>query len=120
MSKEGYLGNREAQGRLRGREKLKEEVRRADLAVIMVLPEGRRFMYDLVFERCRLMGIYDGQDSGIYRSEGRRSLGAELCLELQAQHTDMYILMVTERMRSQVEDSVVRDANTKPTGEDDA
>jgi hypothetical protein len=110
--REGPSGDERAQGKLRSLEKLAEEQRKADTGFVMSSPSGRRFMYDLVFGKCNLMGTYPGSDSGIYRHEGRRQLGVEIALELQEQHTDMYVLMITERLSQQKTDKATRDAAT--------
>lgn len=98
------------QGKLRNREKLAEVQRRADLREIMAMPAGRRFMYDMIFNRCVLMDLYPAQDSGIYRHEGKRSVGASLVVELQESQTESYILMIAEHMRDQETDKKLRDA----------
>lgn len=108
--KQGPLSNKDFQGKLRNREKNAERQRKRDLAEIMSLPAGRRFMYDLLFSRCNIMAVYPGQDSGIYRHEGRRSLAVELGAELQADLAEAWVLMVEEHLKEQANDAVIRDA----------
>ncbi len=118
--REGPNSNPEIQAKLRNRERLQEEQRRADLVSIMTTPGGRRFMYDLIFERCGLMNLYPAQDSGIYRHEGRRSVGWSLAAELQEHHGLEYVLMLTERQRDVETDRKIRQAAETPTAEEEA
>lgn len=108
----GSTFNETELAKLRSREKVEEELLRDAMKQVMALPAGRRVMYDLIFEKCRVMDVYAGQDSGIYRHEGRRSLGTEIILDLQANHTEQYILMVSDRMRERKLDQSYRDAVT--------
>ncbi len=104
----GKEKNREAREALQARE---------DMAAIMATPAGRRVMYRLIYDRCGLQDVYLAQDSGIYKHEGQRKIGADVAFELQQNHTESYILMVTERMRDLKFNSQIRD-EPKP-GEDE-
>ena len=112
MSKHGPLSDVTFQGKLRNREQNAERQRRKDLSDIMHTPEGRRFMYHLLFDvtRCDIMSVYAGQDSGIYRHEGRRALGVELGAEIQRDLSSMWVLMVQEHLLEQANDAVIRGA----------
>jgi hypothetical protein len=108
--REGPNANESFQTKLRNRDKLAQEQARRDMAEIMKLPAGRRFMYDLIFERCGIMNVYPAQDSGIYRHEGRRSVGFNLTSDLQQFHGTEYTLMITERQRDLENERVLRSA----------
>lgn len=95
--------------RERNREKREIAQAKADLAEVMSLPAGRRFMYHLLFDTCGLNDIYVAQDSGIYKHEGRRSVGGKLVLALQTEHAEAYILMITERMHALRYQSQIRE-----------
>jgi hypothetical protein len=120
--KEGILNDPKAQAKIRGREKRQREESKAALAHVLKTLEGRRFMYDLIFDRLSLLSVYKASDSGIYRHEGRREAGFDLAATLQMEHTEDYILMITERLRDQRVDQQVKDAATNEAedGEDDA
>lgn len=108
--RQGPLADETFQGKLRNREQQAERQRKRDLATIMSMPEGRRFMYDLLFNRCSMMAVYLGQDSGIYRHEGRRSLAVELGQELQTDLSENWVKMVQEHLAEQTNDAVIRNA----------
>jgi hypothetical protein len=92
--------NREVREALRARE---------DMAAVMSTPAGRRVLYRLIYDRCGLQDVYLAQDSGIYKHEGQRKIGADMAFELQQNHTESYILMITERMRDLKYNSQIRD-----------
>jgi hypothetical protein len=119
MSRQGPLSNESFQGKLRNRQEQAERQRRRDLAEIMSTPSGRRFMYDLLFNRCNMMAVYLGQDSGIYRHEGRRSLAVELGQELQTDLAEHYVKMVQEHLAELADDAVIRGAALASVKEED-
>lgn len=119
MSKHGPLSDVSYQGKLRNREEMKERTRVRDLATIFGLPEGRRFVYDLVFNKAGIMDVYPGQDSGIYRHEGRRALGQQIAAELQEKFPDLWTQMIQEQLAEKANDAVIRDAAEAATKEDD-
>lgn len=117
----GYLTSEKAQKKIRERERWIERQRVAALQAVMATPEGRRFVSDLIYNRCRWGGAYATNDSGLYRHEGRRAVGVELIAELESHCYDLYVLMVTERMAAQHDDKAARDAAiTVEPGEEDA
>jgi hypothetical protein len=101
----------------RNKEKRESLLSVQDMAEVMALPAGRRFLYRLIYGRCELQSVYLAQDSGIYKHEGKRGVGADLAQELQTNHTEAFILMITERMRDLKYDSQIREEPT-PTGDD--
>jgi hypothetical protein len=109
MARKGTNSDPAAQGRHKQRERARELQRQQDVAVIMKLPEGRRIMWELLFDKCGLMDVYLPDNSGIYRHEGRRSVGLELARELQKDHKEQYSLMIAERMQAQTKDEAVRE-----------
>jgi hypothetical protein len=120
VSRQGPNSNPVVQGKLRSREKLVEIQRVADIRSVMDSPEGRRFMYTLIFDRCGVMSVYPGSDSGIYRSEGRRQMGAEIVMDLQLKMPDRYMMMITEHLNDLTNEQRLRDAATTDPGDDDA
>lgn len=108
--KMGPSGNPSVQDKLRSRDKSAKEQRIRDFESVAMTPNGRRFLYDLIFGRCGVMSIYPLQDSGIYRHEGRRGLGIELAHELQENFAELYVKMVTERIQDQHNEKILKDA----------
>lgn len=98
IDNEGPLNDRRAQKRKKQREARAIAKRREDTAFVMSDERGRRFMYELIFYRLGLQDVYQSNDAGIHRHEGRRDAAVKLGLELQADHADAYILMIMERM----------------------
>lgn len=90
---------------------------REDLSEIMASKAGRRFMYRHIFIDCHLQDVYVAQDSGVYKHEGRRGVGADLAILLQTEHTDAYILMITERLLAMKYERQVRD-RTREMGDE--
>lgn len=109
--------NEKYQRRAKQREHLKELQRKEDVRWIMTDIRGRRFMYDTIFQRSDLLGIYPGQDSGIYRHEGFRAFAAVVCAELQKDFPDEYVLMINEHIVSMKQD---RQPEEKDEEESDA
>jgi hypothetical protein len=119
VSREGPNSNPKIQGKLRNRDKVVELQRQADLKLIMDSPGGRRFMYDMIFERCGTMNVYPGSDSGIYRHEGQRTLGAKLVLDLQEKLSVQYVQMINEHLEALTSDQKLREAALTPEPGDD-
>lgn len=80
------------------------------MADVLSTPAGRRVMYDVIFHRCNVMGVYPGQDSGIYRHEGGRALGAAMLVEMQEQHSDAYLTMIKESVFDQKNERQLKEA----------
>src|SRR5690242_19875856 len=93
-----FTQNESIQGKLRSLEKRESEQKVSDRRRLMLTPEGRRFMYDLIFEVCGLMNVYPAQDSGIYRHEGARGVGFKLASILQQEVPAQYTLMINEHV----------------------
>lgn len=108
---QGRLGKEE------NRRKREEQQAKADVTTVMALAAGRRFMYRLIFETCGLQDVYLAQDSGIYKHEGKRGVGVALALDLQVNHTEAYIQMISERMKDLKYNSQVRE-EPKADGDD--
>ena len=114
----GPASNPNIQGKLRNREKLQEDQRKEDLKAVMGIQAGRRFIYDLLFEKCGLMNVYNAQDSGIYRHEGKREVGQKLAGELQTELPELYLSMVDEHLRDAANEKKLRDAALLEKSED--
>jgi len=112
---QGQTTDRERQNRERNREKREAFQAKTDLAEVMALPAGRRFMYRLIYDTCELQSVYLAQDSGIYKHEGKRGVGAALAMELQTSHPEAFIQMITDRMQA-LKYTAVREP--EPTGDD--
>lgn len=93
--------------------------RRGDNTFVMSDERGRRFMYELIFHRLGLQSVYEQNDAGLQRNEGKRSVAVKLAQELQAENPDAYILMITERMAFVKANQAAQAAETE-TGADDA
>lgn len=106
--------------RSKKRQSRAEAIIRDDIAFVMSDEKGRRFMYELLFFRLGLQDVYEGNDSGIHRHEGKRSAAVRLGRELQEYHAEAYILMHTERMEFIRNNKAIRDADDVEPGDDDA
>lgn len=75
---------------------LAETQRREDLLAVMRTPAGRRFLFSLV-ERTGLFSAgWADTDLLLSRAAGRRSIGEELLLELQAADKVLFCRVMTE------------------------
>lgn len=108
--RQGPLADTSTQDKLRNRERVAQAQYRADVQEIVSSPAGRRFLYNLIFAKCGLMNIYPLQDSGVYRHEGRRSIGLEFAAELQEEFPEAWTLMIEEHLTTQRNDAVIRKA----------
>lgn len=103
--KAGVLGNPVAQDRLRKHEKLRQAIRDADTRAVMGTAGGRRFVWALLAGRTNSFSVsYTGEALGTAHNEGRRAVGLELMVELQALCPEAYVLMLQEAMSAQSED----------------
>jgi hypothetical protein len=116
--REGRNSDESYQGKVKSRERLALEQRRADIREVMASAAGRRFIYNLIFDSCGLMNLYPAQDSGIYRHEGQRTVGFRLATELQMEHTSNYIAMISEHLRDQENERKLADAAATPTSDE--
>lgn len=114
----GQTTNEKALAKQKSKELREIALAREDLAEVLGTPAGRRFMYRMIYDTCGLQNVYLAQDSGIYKHEGSRKVGADLARTLQMEHTEAYILMITERMRDLKYSAQVRD-EPKPEEEGD-
>lgn len=106
------------QAKLRDIERRQAEQKAATLRWIMGDPRGRQFMYELIFDICGIMNLYPGQDSGLYRHEGRREVGFRLTQKLQHEQADNYVKMITEHVVEQDNDRKLREAALQPSAHD--
>jgi hypothetical protein len=97
------------QRRRKSYDKRLELERKEDVKTVMSTPAGRRFVFNEIFIDGHLMDVYLTADSGIYRHEGQRAKSAKLAKELQENHPEDYLLMVTERLKSQSTDKRIRE-----------
>jgi hypothetical protein len=75
---------------------LAEQQRKEDIVAIMRTPAGRRFLFSLV-ERTGLFSAgWADTDLLLSRAAGRRSIGEELLLELQAADKVLFCRVMTE------------------------
>ena len=115
-----YLQDPRKQGKLRDLQTHQNDQRKADLIWVMQAPQGRRFVHEMIFNACELMAIYPGQDSGIYRAEGRREVGFKLAREIQDLIPNEWTLMLAERQEEVKEYKRLFDAAlTNAHGEND-
>jgi hypothetical protein len=117
--KRDFTQDPEVQKKLRDLDKLVEQQRRVDIRWLMGHEAGRRFVYDLVFERCELQSVYPGQDSGIYRAEGRREVGLKLAAEIQRHHPEQYVRMIQEQVEWRDNFKKLREAALTPSHDDE-
>jgi len=75
-----------------------EKDREKDIEFIMMQPRGRRFMYELIRERChaRSTSHVPGDPHSSAFNEGGRAVGEALELQLSTKHPTLYIKMLEE------------------------
>lgn len=96
--KEGVLGDEAAQDVRRKRQRLEEEQQVADLSWLMSYPQGRRWLYRLIYGVCEVeSGIWEASAAIHYR-EGRRSVGIQVKNEAQAHAPGLYLTMIQEQL----------------------
>jgi hypothetical protein len=125
MSRHGRHGpasSERAQEQLRRLEKARDERRRADLRAILTLPEGRRFLLDLIERRCGVSGTgFDPSGSMTYFLCGQRSVGIELREDMKALEPNRYCEMFVDGIHAAAEEMAQRrlaEATAKTDGPD--
>jgi methionine synthase II (cobalamin-independent) len=104
----GHLGDPEMQQKLRERERNAERQDKADLAYILSVPQGRRWMWRKGMSR--LNGLsYSNSNADMTFNEGRRAFSAELNRELEESHPEALKLMFTEHIDNLVNEKTARD-----------
>jgi hypothetical protein len=89
-----------------------------NLASVLSSPEGRAFVYDLVYRRAGLETIApEGLDRAVY--EGRRSVGVTLMLELQDVHAGKLLQMLQEGITANHKSRTAYAAAQDTDGDDD-
>ena len=75
-----------------------EKDREKDIDFIMSQPRGRRFMYELIRERCHARSVshVPGDPHSSAFNEGARAVGEALELQLSREHHTLYIKMLDE------------------------
>lgn len=115
----GHLANVASQERLKQRERQRERQAQEDLAAVMALPAGRRFVW-LVIDG--IAGVssrsFDPNAHVTAYNDGRRSVGIRLQVDAQRHCTDDYVRMIQEQLAAQAEDQLHRkDAENAPEPE---
>jgi hypothetical protein len=108
--KQGHLGDEEAQNRLRQREKLKTRQLVDDSVALMSTGAGRRFVYDLIHERCGWGSETFTGNSQTFHLEGMRSVAVRLAKDLQEWCPEAWVRMVAEAIESKKSDDIHHNA----------
>lgn len=103
-----HLGNPNAQQAERRIDQLYKSQCFADLKKVMELPDGRRFVYRIIFDICHVEALSFTGNSETYLREGERNAGLTLMNELIDKHPDAYMLMITEALESRKEEILKR------------
>lgn len=111
--------NVDYQNKLRHRERMIDAQKKRDLFEIMQTPNGRRFIYALIFDRLGFTSVYPGSDAGIHRQEGKRQVAFDLTDEIQSNYPDLWILMVQEQLAMINNDAILRKAAEAAVPEED-
>ena len=75
-----------------------EEQQAADLSRLMSYPQGRRWLYRLIYGVCEVeSGIWEAS-AAIHFREGRRSVGIQVKNEAQAHAPGLYLTMIQEQL----------------------
>ena len=103
----GHLSDEKTQRRERDRRRYLDQQRVSDLGAVLSTPQGRRFVWDLLANRCLVFSRVPTGPDGI-RLEGRRDVGIDLMEYAQANHGRAYLSMVQERFAAEAEDQIHR------------
>lgn len=91
------------------RQEMAVEQRIADLGAVAGTPAGRRLLWEVIYERCRLDGRVPTGPDGV-RQEGRRDVGLELKAAIQEAHPQIWALMKRESADEELEELTQRQA----------
>jgi hypothetical protein len=109
MSKRGPLDD--PMQEQRNAQKLAERDRqnRDDLRAVLATPAGRRFVFRLLDDRCKVSSVsFTGNSETFYR-EGRRSVGVELMQIIQEIAPDAWLQALNEEMTVRVKDHMFKE-----------
>lgn len=100
----GTAADEAYQARLRREAKERGLRRRENLATVMSTPNGRAFIYDLLYGPAEEGGLelesgYPANDWGIYRHMGRQDAGRALKAQITEQQPAAWELAVVEHIR---------------------
>jgi hypothetical protein len=113
-------GSRQAQRELDRHRKDKEAQTLRDLRWVMSTAQGRRFMFDLIDQRCLVFSPSYTGNSETYLREGRRIVGIEVMREVQKECAAEYVQMMSEAFNLKKRDDLVEAAaQTIAEGDDE-
>lgn len=94
---ETHAGDR-AQVKKREKQGEREQQRiENDLRAVLAMPEGRRVLASLIFEKCHLnQTSYHPSGQQFACNEGRRSVGVELQADIMAADFDLWLKLLAE------------------------
>lgn len=116
--KKGHTGSEKAQELERRLDKLRLSQYKEDLKTLLGMPEGRRFLYRLIFEICHVEALSYGPDSDL--KEGERNTGLTVMNELIDQHPESYMTMMIEMMKDRQDEFLKRKAaRDDPDGQEE-
>lgn len=119
--KEGYLGNEEAQKRLRANQKLAETQAAADLKELLSVPAGRRFIWALATDICKVnKQSFTGELATTSYQEGMRSVGIHLLAAAEQVAPEQHTKMILEAFTKRADDELHRRTAENLTEEQDA
>ncbi len=88
----------------------KAEQDKADLATLLAMPEGRRFLWRLLEHASPYASTFALNHASMALAEGTRQVGTWLVVQLQALGEETYPRLMVEGMKDRKMDQLIRDA----------
>ncbi len=110
--------NTKAQKLFKEHKKQQETIHDRDLATIMAMPEGRRYVFRLIDEVCGVFKPSYTGSSETYLREGKRAVGIAVMLEVQTKCTAQYVEMIKEAFNLKERDKLVAEGARQVAADD--
>lgn len=104
MSKRGPLDDPQQEQRQAQRQAEREKQTRNDLRAVLATQAGRRFLFRLLDEVCKVNSVSFTGNSQTFYLEGRRSVGVELMTLIQETAPDAWLQALNEEMSIRVKE----------------
>lgn len=118
--REGHLGDKGAQNKLRRMDKLADRQVLADLATVMDKPEGRRIVWHIYDELCLGVSAVEDTSNRAHLLNGRKNVGVDLMLLAQRACPEKWVLAYQEALTSKKRDDLLRRSAAATTEESNA
>lgn len=95
-----------------------QEQRKSDILAVMATVQGRRLMWHVIDDLAGLHGYSLAADNSTFLSEGRRSVGGRLVLELQEASVELFVKMTEEAIRGGLSQKILMNGDDAKKGDD--